>query len=320
MMAVLASGCVPPSSSGDPAGSVDPTVAPAAAALLVTLPVEAGGLLFDETLVVDDGFHSPSPVDDVLIALAKHRSDALLVSRSAGGVTIGAVSVRGVSGYELLNAFASSWKAESVIRRSPRQVGGGIGVSLIEASGAQTVAYIWEDYVYLISTPSRDPQLVEAILSAMPSGPVAAPTQVPAANLLLTRLPTEAAGLRFGEYQIVDDSINVGLPVDDVLRELDKSRSDAVAVYRWTADVTIGATTVEGISGDTLLQAFVEAWDAPAVVSRTPRVFSNHASAWVLKERSGQVTVFYSIGKVVYMVSSRDNGLLEAVLATMPRA
>jgi hypothetical protein len=138
----------------------------------------------------------------------------------------------------------------------------------------------------------------------------------PAMQLLAT-LPEVAGGEAFDGVQVVDDSFNVGHPVDDVLSALQKERRDAVSVFRYGADATIGATNVEGVDGSTLFEAFVTAWNAPAVVERRQRVAAG-SPAWELRDRIGRLTVVYRLGNVVYLVETIDAAMLEASLLDMP--
>jgi hypothetical protein len=134
---------------------------------------------------------------------------------------------------------------------------------------------------------------------------------------LLATLPEVAGGEKFDGVQIVDDSFNVGHPVDDVLSALRKERRDAVSVFRYGADATIGATEVGGVDGSTLFEAFVTAWNAPAVVERRQRVAAG-SPAWELRDRLGRLTVVYRLGNVVYLVETIDAAMLEAILFDMP--
>lgn len=139
----------------------------------------------------------------------------------------------------------------------------------------------------------------------------------PASQLLAT-LPKVAGGEQLDGVQVVNDSFFlVGHRVDDVLRELQKERRDAVSVFRYTEDATIGATTVEGIDGATLFEAFVMTWNAPAVIERRQRLAAG-TLAWELRDRGGRLTVIYRLGNVVYLVETTDQALLEAILLDMP--
>ena len=139
----------------------------------------------------------------------------------------------------------------------------------------------------------------------------------PAGELLAT-LPEEAGGVYFHGIQIVNDSLRAGHPIDDVLRELDKEREDAVSVFRWMERAEIGAMTVEGIDGDTFLKAFADTWHAPAVIRRSTRVLAGTV-AWEIAERGGDLTVVYRRANVIYLVFTHDRALLEAILMDMPR-
>lgn len=148
--------------------------------------------------------------------------------------------------------------------------------------------------------------------------PTARPTPVSPANQLLATLPADAGGLHFGSYRIVDDSFNVGHSVDAVLDEVNKVRADAVAVFRYAQGAGIGAVTVEGIQGDALLSAFVDAWDAPAVIRRRERPAAGTVG-WELQNRRGNLTIVYRQGNIVYLVSTQDRDILRAILGDMPQ-
>lgn len=154
---------------------------------------------------------------------------------------------------------------------------------------------------------------------AVPTPPVTRFSQAvsqPASQLLAT-LPKVAGGEGFDGIQVVNDAFNVGHPVDDVLSELNKERREAVSVFRWGANAEFGATTVEGIDGATLFEAFVVRWNAPAVIERRQRLAVG-TLAWELRDRGGRLTVLYRVGDIVYLVQASDRDLLEAILLEMP--
>lgn len=165
-----------------------------------------------------------------------------------------------------------------------------------------------------------------ASLPTLPPTPGSSEHRLPSPEIgssareLLATLPETAGGQTFDGVQVVDDSLNVFLPVDDVLGALGKERRDAVSVSRYSdSDVAeISATRVEGIGGGALLKAFFDTWDAPAVVGRSMRVVAVSVTAWELEERGGTVTVIYRLGDVVYLVSTQDRDRLEAILRDMP--
>ena|SRR5687768_1486386 len=140
----------------------------AANQLLSTLPTAAGGVDFDDVRVIDDSFLSGHVVDDVLTALGKRRSDGAAVFRfsSAGGVSIGAVAVRGIDGDELLAACVENWQAPAVIRRSQRAVNGTDGWQVEMRGGGLTVFYARGSVVYVAWSEQR--QVLEAVLGDMP--------------------------------------------------------------------------------------------------------------------------------------------------------
>jgi hypothetical protein len=139
-----------------------------------------------------------------------------------------------------------------------------------------------------------------------------------AAELLAT-LPEDAGGVHFKGVQVVDDSMWVGHTVDAALDALGKERGDAASVFRWSdrPGATIGAITVKGIDGVTLLRALVDTWNAPAVIRRSTRVLGE-SRAWTLVDRLRNRTVLYRRGDVVYVASTDERATLDSILADMP--
>jgi hypothetical protein len=138
-----------------------------------------------------------------------------------------------------------------------------------------------------------------------------------AAGELLATLPEVVGGEHLDGVQIVDDAFHVGHRVDDILEELHKERRDAIAVFRHSEDATIGATQVIGIAGPELLEAFVNTWNAPAMLDRRQRTIGGRL-VWELRDRGGRLTVIYLFGNVVYLVETTDAALLDAILLEMP--
>lgn len=140
----------------------------AANQLLSSLPTSAGGIDFDDFQMIDDSFLSGHVVDDVLSALGKRRSDGAAVFRfsSVGGVSIGAVAVRGVDGDDLLTACVENWQAPAVVRRSQRAVNGTDGWEIEMRGGYLTVFYVRGNAVYVAWSEQR--QVLEAVLADMP--------------------------------------------------------------------------------------------------------------------------------------------------------
>jgi hypothetical protein len=140
----------------------------AANQLLSSLPTEAGGAHFDDFQIIDDRFMSGHATDDVLTALGKRRGDAAAVFRydSLGGVSIGALAVRGVSGRDLLAACVENWEAPAVVRRSERAVNDTNGWEIATRGGHFTVFYARGNVVFVAWSDQRD--ALEAVLPDMP--------------------------------------------------------------------------------------------------------------------------------------------------------
>lgn len=136
---------------------------------------------------------------------------------------------------------------------------------------------------------------------------------------LLATLPEAAGGVSFAGVQVVDDSLNAFHYVDDALSAVNRDRHDAVAVFRYSEEssATIGATSVNGVAGDALLQAFADTWHAAAVIGRRNRMLGGTVG-WELTERGGTVTVLYRRGDTVYLAAAPDPPTLDAILSDMP--
>ncbi len=137
---------------------------------------------------------------------------------------------------------------------------------------------------------------------------------------LLATLPTSAGGVTFDTSRVIDDSLWVGHPVDDVLATLGKRRSDATIVDRYPSTGeggSIGAFVVNGVSGDVLLDTVVQTWHAPAVVGRAQTTIGDR-DVWALDMRGGDVFLAYRRGSTVYWADSDDRSLAEEFIAAMP--
>ncbi|MEP7379406.1 MAG: hypothetical protein ABI725_07600 [Chloroflexota bacterium] len=137
--------------------------------LLATLPTSAGGVNFDSTHVIDDSFMSGHPVDDVLAALGKRRSDATVVERfprdGAGG-DIGAFVVHGVPGDVALDTVSQTWHAAAVVGRSQTTIGDREVWVLEQRGGYFFLAYQRGSTVYWADSDDRS--LAEQFIAAMP--------------------------------------------------------------------------------------------------------------------------------------------------------
>jgi hypothetical protein len=148
---------------------------------------------------------------------------------------------------------------------------------------------------------------------------VAAACGVVQSQSLLSTLPTTAAGVNFDTSRVIDDSFQGGHPVDDVLAELGKRRSEATIVDRVSrvGDGDIGAFVVDGVAGDVLLDTVVQTWHAPAVVGRGETTIGGR-DVWALDMRAGHFLLVYRRGPAVYWASTDDRPLAEQFVAAMP--
>jgi hypothetical protein len=137
---------------------------------------------------------------------------------------------------------------------------------------------------------------------------------------LLATLPTSAGGVTFDTSRVIDDSLWVGHPADDVLAALGKRRSDATIVDRYSSTGeggSIGAFVVNGVSGDALLDTVAQTWDAPAVVGRAQTTIGDR-DVWALEQRGGYFFLAYERGSTIYWAYSDNRSLAEEFIAAMP--
>jgi hypothetical protein len=138
-------------------------------ALLATLPTSAGGVTFDTSRVIDDSFLSGHPVDDILAALGKRRSDATIVDRypSTGvGGSIGALAVNGISGDVLLDTVVQTWLAAALVGRAQTTIGDRDVWALDIRPNHVFLAYRRGSTIYWADSDDRS--LAEQFVAAMP--------------------------------------------------------------------------------------------------------------------------------------------------------
>lgn len=140
----------------------------AQSSLLASLPHAAGNVQLDRAVVVDAGFTSGHPVDDVLASAGKTRADAVAVFRysATDDASIGALLIQGLSGAETLEAVVQHWQEAAVINRAQVKVGGRQAWYLESRSGSVTAVYDRGEVVYMVS--SADRSLIDRIIPAMP--------------------------------------------------------------------------------------------------------------------------------------------------------
>lgn len=137
-------------------------------ALLGTLPRNVGGTAFTQVQVVDESFLSGHPIDDVLQRLGKTRKDAAVVYvySADGSGTLGAATVSGVSGQELLDAVVDTWTAPSVTDRAEVAIGERTAWQLASRTGTVTIVYAAGEVVYFAS--SNEANRAERFAAALP--------------------------------------------------------------------------------------------------------------------------------------------------------
>ncbi len=136
---------------------------------------------------------------------------------------------------------------------------------------------------------------------------------------LLERLPRQAGGVTFAQHNIIDESFLSGHAVDDVYAALGLLRPDGTAAFRLDPALgdEIGAVTVRGVSGDRLLEAFVDHWSEAAIIDRTMADIGGR-SVWVLEHRGGDRTIAYRRGDIVFYTYSESRERAARYIGEMP--
>jgi hypothetical protein len=132
---------------------------------------------------------------------------------------------------------------------------------------------------------------------------------------LLDLLPTRAGGVTFSQA----DAFLSGHAIDEVYAALGRSRRDGLAAVRLdpVGGAFIGATRVDGVSGEELLDAFVQHWQSASVVDRVAGTIG-HRSVWTLRHRGGNTTVAYRRDDVVFYASSEQGDGAPAYVNDLP--
>jgi hypothetical protein len=158
---------------------------------------------------------------------------------------------------------------------------------------------------------------IALVLTAVASG--CGPGPRPTVAELTATLPTAVAGEPLDFVQIVDENLDVGHPIDDVLAKLLKSREETSIVFRESRLGLggVGAAAVDGVDGDRLLATTVETWNAPRVVRRSQQVIGDR-TVWLIEESNGQQTYIYARGRIVYFAASGDAEMAKALVDALP--
>lgn len=139
------------------------------------------------------------------------------------------------------------------------------------------------------------------------------------AHPMLGLLPTRAGGVTFSQAHVIDDTFLSGHAIDDVYAALARSRRDGLAAARLdpASGDEIGAMRVNGVSGEELLDAFVQHWHSAAVVDRAAGTIGDR-SVWTLRHRGGATTVAYRRDDIVFYASSEQDARAPEYVNDLP--
>lgn len=114
------------------------------------------------------------------------------------------------------------------------------------------------------------------------------------------------------------ETVLSGLPVDDPLAALGKSRKDASIVIGWDASGSgIVAFGVSGVEGAALAQTVSETWLCAAVIGHSEAVVGGK-EVCVLEIRGGRRVYLYYKGDAVYVIETATAAFTEEALGSLP--
>jgi hypothetical protein len=119
-------------------------------------------------------------------------------------------------------------------------------------------------------------------------------------------------------YVSVSDSAPLsGVPADDILIALHKTRSQAVVMMGTWGHGSISALYVPTVPVSTVLATAEANWDAPAVTDRSTATVGGRSVA-VLSRRDGIKDYILAVGPVVYAVETGDEANASELIAAIP--
>lgn len=133
-------------------------------------------------------------------------------------------------------------------------------------------------------------------------------------ELLAGTLPATVEGHDVSVQVITKEQPLSGVPSDDVLAALGRTRDDSVVVVGQWAGGSITAISIPTVALSAALEATFNAWNAPVVTARTQVVIDGN-QVEVLTLRDGASAYVWPSGSAVYVVETSDPAVASAVIA-----
>ena len=130
-------------------------------------------------------------------------------------------------------------------------------------------------------------------------------------------VPTTVDGAPITYVSVSDSAPLSGVPADDILIALHKTRSQAVVMTVTWGHGSISALYVPTVPVSTVLATAEANWDAPAVTDRSTATVGGRSVA-VLSRRDGIKDYIFAVGPVVYAVETGDEANASELIAAIP--
>lgn len=151
-----------------------------------------------------------------------------------------------------------------------------------------------------------------------PSEPGTMPSAEPSLPIdqLRGSIPATVGGAPITLRSISDNAPLSGVPADDVLSALHKTRSQAVVLMGTWSNGDVSALSIPDLPGATVLATTEAKWDAPAVIDRSTATVGGRSVA-VLSRRDGVKAYVFAIGSVVYAVDTGNDANASELIAAI---
>ncbi len=130
-------------------------------------------------------------------------------------------------------------------------------------------------------------------------------------------VPSIVGGAPITYVSVSDNAPLSGIPADDILIALHKTRSQAVVEMGTWRGGSISALYVWTVPISTVLATTVANWDAPAVTDRSTATIGGRSVA-VLTRRDGITDYILASGPVVYVIETADAANASELIAAIP--
>lgn len=137
----------------------------------------------------------------------------------------------------------------------------------------------------------------------------------PSDTQLLETIPAHVGDINVERSRL--SGVPSGLPVDDAVMTLGKTRADMSVAGGEAPALTILAVAVRDVSGEDLEQAIVDQW--PAATGGFPGTIAGRRIL-LLDHPSHDDIVVVPVGNVVYVVTSPDASLVTEAVSMLPTA